>query len=149
MIVIVLSTWIDACLQKCFDLARDVDDHVESMQSSGERVVGGRSSGLLELGDKMTLEARHFGIRFRMTAKITEFDASSRFVDEMVEGPFKSLWHEHLFEERNGGTQITDTMRIEAPFGVIGRIAEKLFLKRKMQGIIAVRQAHIKRTLEE
>ncbi len=148
MIVIERSTLVHAPAQVCFDLARDVDDHVECMKGTGERVVGGRMSGLLELGDTMTLEARHFGIRFRMTAKITEMDEPCRFVDEMESGPFKSIWHVHLFAEKDGSTRMSDRMKVEAPFGPLGLLAERLIIKRKLASLIKTRHTHIKKRAE-
>ena len=148
MIVIEHSTLVDAPAQVCFDLARDVGDHVECMKATGERVVGGRMSGLLELGDTMMLEARHFGIRFRMTAKITEMDEPCRFVDEMESGPFKRLWHVHLFESEGGGTRMSDRMEVTAPFGPLGWIAERLFVGRELKSVLETRHAHIKERVE-
>ena len=149
MIVIEHSTFVRAPAEVCFDLARDVDDHVECMKATGERVVGGKMTGLLELGDTMTLEARHFGIRFRMTAKITEMEAPSRFVDEMAAGPFKRLWHVHLFESEGGGTRMSDRMEVTAPFGPLGRVAERVFVGRRLTSVLETRHAHIKETAEE
>lgn len=56
---------------------------------SGERIVGGVASGAMKLGDSVTRQARHFGIPFTMTSRITELTAPTRFVDEQVSGPFR------------------------------------------------------------
>ena len=71
MPLIVLETVIRAAPERCFDLARSVDAHVASTHQSGERVVAGRTQGLLELGEEVTWEAVHLGLRQRLTAKIT------------------------------------------------------------------------------
>lgn len=144
MIVIEQTSLIEAPPQVCFDLARDVDFHVESMKATGEKVVAGKMSGLLELRDTMTLEAKQFGIKFRMTAKITEMDPPHRFVDEMVSGPFKSLWHSHVFEESDGLTRMTDVMKVVPPFGVIGG----LVVRRQLSAVLARRHEHIKQRAE-
>ena len=149
MITIEKTTLINAPAQVCFDLARDVDDHVESMKSTGERVVAGKMSGLLELGDTMTLEARQFGIRFRLTAKITSMDAPSEFVDEMVSGPFKRLWHVHRFDEVDGVTTMYDRMEVTAPFGPLGWVAERLVIRRQLTAVLEKRHVHIKKRAEE
>lgn len=65
MTSIVVETRIAAPIELCFDLARDVDAHVSTSASTGERAVGGKTSGLLDLGDVVTFEAVHFGIRQR------------------------------------------------------------------------------------
>ena len=74
MAVIRVVTPIAAPVERCFDLARDIDFHVRSMAHTGERAVLGRTTGLIGLGESVTLEARHLGVRQRITAKVTEFD---------------------------------------------------------------------------
>lgn len=125
---IVLATSLPATAQQCFDLSLSVDAHTASMSRSGERIVGGVSTGRMRLGDVVTWRARHFGIPFTMTSRITELSAPSRFVDEQVSGPFASWWHEHVFEERAGSTLMTDTVRFESPAGPLGRLVDRLVL---------------------
>ncbi len=67
-----------------FDLSRSIDLHLESMVASGERAIAGVTSGLICGGEEVTWEARHFGVTWRMTSRIVEFDPPRRFIDEMV-----------------------------------------------------------------
>jgi ligand-binding SRPBCC domain-containing protein len=114
------------------------------MASSGERVVGGVTSGILTLGETVTFEARHFGLKFRLTSKITELERPHRFVDEMVKGPFKSIRHEHAFVQVDGGTLMKDTFQFSAPFGLLGVAVEKVFLAKYMARALEGRNAFIK-----
>ena len=66
-----VETRIEAPVERCFDLARDVDLHRRSLARTGERAVGGVTTGLLGPGDTVTWEGRHFGVRQRLTARIT------------------------------------------------------------------------------
>jgi hypothetical protein len=66
-----VTTWIAAPPATCFDLARSIEAHLESAAGTGERVVGGRTSGLLGLGDEVTWKGRHFGINQRLSSRIT------------------------------------------------------------------------------
>jgi hypothetical protein len=87
MATIVVETRIRAPIELCFDLARDVGAHAESAAFSSERVVEpGRTLGLLEFGDLVAFEGRHFGITQRFVARITALDRPAHFVDEMVQG---------------------------------------------------------------
>jgi len=99
---IIIETRIRAPVELCFDLARDVSVHAKSAAFSSERVVGpGRTQGLLELGDIISFEGRHFGFTQRFVARITALDRPDRFVDEMVtEGQGLSL------PRRGHGTQL-------------------------------------------
>jgi hypothetical protein len=54
MSIIQIQIDIDAPLAVCFDVARSVDAHIESARTTGERAVGGVTSGLLNLGDEVT-----------------------------------------------------------------------------------------------
>jgi hypothetical protein len=74
MPVIVLTISIDAPIDVVFDLARSIDLHLESTAQTNERAVAGRTTGLIGLGEEVTWEATHFGIRQRLTSKITQFD---------------------------------------------------------------------------
>jgi ligand-binding SRPBCC domain-containing protein len=149
MTSIVIETRIRAPIELCFDLARDVNAHSESAAFSSERVVPpGRTEGLLELGDLVAFEGRHFGIRQRFVARITALDRPRRFVDEMVQGSFKWLRHYHEFEFNDGITTMRDTLEWEPPLGIVGRIADRLFLRRHMHWFVSTKQNGLKRMAE-
>ncbi len=148
MITIQLETHIGAPQELVFDLARSLDLHTASTSQTKERIVGGRSSGLVELGDEVTFEAVHFGVRQRLTSKVIEMQAPHRFVDQMAKGAFKSLWHLHEFESVGDSTLMRDTLRIEAPFGPLGWIAERLFLRAYMTRFLKERNAFLKAKAE-
>lgn len=124
-----VTTNIAASAARCFDLARSVDAHLQSAGGSGERVVAGRTSGLLEQGEEITWEARHLGITQRLTSRITAFQPPDFFQDRMIRGAFKSFEHDHRFEaDKAGGTVMVDVVRFEAPLGPLGWVAERLIL---------------------
>ena len=79
-------TEISAAAEVVFDLALDIDAHEASMAKSGERAIGGVTSGLIGLDQDVTWRARHFGIPFTMTSRVTEWSRPKRFVDEQVRG---------------------------------------------------------------
>ena len=143
-----LLTNINAPIQKVFDLSRSIDLHIESTKQTGERAIAGRTSGLIELGETVTWQAKHFGIWQNLTSKITEFNSPSFFVDEMVNGAFKSFRHEHHFSQVDGYTVMKDVFVFESPFGVLGRLVNSLILKRYMTNLLAKRNAVIKAAAE-
>lgn len=146
---IVIETRIYAPIELCFDLARDVNAHRESAAFSSERVVPpGRTEGLLELGDLVGFEGRHFGVKQRFVARITALDRPRRFDDQMVQGSFKWLRHFHEFESANGITTMRDTLEWEPPLGLVGRLADRLFLRRHMHWFVSTKQNGLKRMAE-
>lgn len=97
----------------------------------------------------MTWEAKHFGITQQLTSKITEFDSPNYFVDEMVSGAFKSFKHEHRFQQENKTTLMIDKFYFQSPFGLLGKLANILFLKRYMINLLVTRNAFLKQKAEE
>lgn len=145
MTTIVLSTEIPAGPEEAFDLSIDVDVHTGSMAGSGERTIGGTRSGRLQLGDTVTFTARHFGLPWRMTSKITAYERPTRFVDEQVRGPFRTWRHEHTFawDAERGVTVAEDRIDFTAPFGIVGRVVDRLVLGRYMRRLIATRNEYL------
>jgi ligand-binding SRPBCC domain-containing protein len=149
MPVIRLETFIRAPLEVCFDLARDVEVHMASTAETAERAVAGVTSGMMELNDEVTWEARHLYIRQRLTSKITALERPRMFVDEMQKGAFKSLRHQHLFLPEKNGTRMIDELAFTSPCGILGRIADALFLESYMRRFLIKHNEHIKRVAEE
>jgi len=139
-----LSFEIAAPPERCFDLARSVDAHVHSTASTGERAIGGRTSGLLELGDQVTWRARHLGVQQDLTSRITVFERPRHFRDSMVRGAFARFDHDHFFEPVAGGTLVREVFDYQAPFGLLGRIAERLFLTAYMRRFLLARGRALK-----
>jgi ligand-binding SRPBCC domain-containing protein len=98
-----METRIEAPPERCFDLALSVSLHLESTRATGERLVEGPERDVLELGDVVTWEARHFGKRRRLTVRIAERDRPRHFRDDQLRGPFRRFRHDHMFEGLDGG----------------------------------------------
>ena len=143
-----LATSIDAPPERCFDLARDVAAHVRSTAGTDERAVGGVTVGLLGLGDEVTWEARHLGIRQRLTVRISRFERPRMFEDVMVRGAFASLRHVHEFVPRDGGTTMIDRFTFASPFGPIGAMVDRVYLAGYMRRFLISRANELKRMAE-
>lgn len=150
MPTIELETIIHAPTEIVFDLARDVEAHTASTSQTGERAIAGRTSGLLELGESVTWEARHLGIRQRLTVQITAMSRPHFFEDRMLQGIFSSMSHRHDFIRSQDGasTLMEDSFTFLAPLGVIGRLADKLFLTAYMTRFLIQRNTHLKQMAE-
>jgi ligand-binding SRPBCC domain-containing protein len=145
----VLETEIAAPPADVCAASLSIDAHLASMSASGERAIGGVTSGQIGLGETVTWRARHLGVTWTMTSKITALNAPESFVDEQVRGPFRSFRHEHRFEATEAGTTMVDHIRFTAPLGLLGRIAEAAVLGRYLPKLIADRNRHLKQTLED
>jgi ligand-binding SRPBCC domain-containing protein len=148
MPVIEHQQFIKAPVEVCFDLARNVDIHTQTTSKTKERAVRGVTEGLLEQGDTVTWEAIHFGIKQRLTAKVTLMEKPHKFVDIMVKGAFQSFVHTHQFIEEADGTIMIDKFQFKSPFGLIGVVADKLFLEKYMRAFIVSRAKALKKIAE-
>ncbi|HEV2239326.1 MAG TPA: SRPBCC family protein [Ktedonobacterales bacterium] len=148
MPIIRLETYINAPIERCFDLALDVDLHRHSVAHTHERPIAGVLSGAMRLGDTVTWEAVHFGIRQRLTSRITAYARPFQFTDEMVRGAFRELRHVHEFAPRPPGTLMTDLFAFRAPLGVLGRVIERVVLTRYMEGLLLTRNRYLKQVAE-
>jgi len=95
-------------------------------------------------GAQFEYRLRVRGLPLRWRTLIEAWQENERFVDRQVLGPY-ALWHHtHLFEDLpDGGTRITDRVRYRAPFGLLGRLATALYLRRDIARIFAFRRAEI------
>ena len=146
--IVRVVTEIDAAVESVFDLARDVDLHTASMREYGEIVVAGRTSGLLEPGEEVTWQAKHFGLHLRLTSRITEFNRPTGFRDSMVRGPFARLDHDHRFLVSGGKTVMEDVFNFASPLGPIGWLVDRLVLGRYMQRLLRERARAVKEAAE-
>lgn len=148
MPTICLETSIAAPPERCFDLSLSIDAHGQSVAHTHERPVAGVTSGMMKLGDTVTWEAVHFGIKQHLTSKITAYERPTRFTDEMIKGVFKEITHIHEFIPQAGGTLMIDLFTFRAPLGILGNIAESLFLTGYMKNLLLMRNAYLKQAAE-
>lgn len=145
---IVLETQINAPAETCFDLMRDIRIHTETTAQTDERAVAGVTDGMIGLGQTVTFEGTHFGMRQRLTVKVVEFDRPRLFVDEMIEGRFKVFKHIHEFLPTETGTLMKDTLIWTSPFGILGKMVDKLLLERHLLKLVTTRNAKLKEIAE-
>ena len=143
-----LETEIKAHKEVIFDLSRSIDLHIISTYQTNERAIGGKTTGLIGLNESVTWRAKHFGFYQELTSKITEYDRPNYFVDEMQKGAFKSFRHEHHFIEKSDHTLMIDIFEYTSPFGVLGRLADNLFLQKYMTKLLKERNQIIKKFAE-
>jgi ligand-binding SRPBCC domain-containing protein len=141
-----LTLDIQAPIDRCFDLARSVDVHVQSTASTKERAVAGVTSGLMHLGDEVTWEARHLGVRQRLTTRITAYERPYYFRDSQVRGAFARFDHDHYFEALpDGRTRMRDVFDFTSPLGLLGAIVDRLLLTSYMRRFLLRRNEAIAR----
>ncbi len=148
MPTIVLETIINAPAEVCFDLMRDIRIHTETTAQTNEKAVGGVTDGMIGIGQTVKFEGTHFGMRQRLTVKVTEFERPRLFVDEMIEGRFRFFKHVHEFESNQDGTLMRDTLIWTSPLGLLGKLVDKILLEGHLRNLVTKRNAKLKEIAE-
>jgi ligand-binding SRPBCC domain-containing protein len=131
-----------------FDLSRSVDLHKHSMNKYAEKIIKGTVSGLMNLNDEVTWQAKHLFKQRVLRIKLTELRRPDYFADEQVEGDFVRLKHEHYFKVAENGTIMIDQFRYEIAYGFVGKLINQLYLEKYMTLLLAERNAVIKKIAE-
>lgn len=118
------------------------------MSHTGEEAVGGTRMGLINLDEFVTWRAKHLGKQRLLKSRITAMKKPESFTDEMIEGDFKSLRHEHHFKPVENGTLMIDYFHYELPYNTIGKLLDKFYLKRYMTKLLEARNEHLKQVAE-
>ena len=79
------------------------------------------------------------GIPLRWVTEITHVEKESYFVDEQRYGPYKLWHHKHFFNKIKDGVEMIDIVDYTLPFGLLGRMAHPLFIKKKLNQIFDYR----------
>lgn len=80
-----------------------------------------------------------FQIRLRWVTEITTVKEKEYFIDEQRIGPYRFWHHEHRFLEIDGGIEIVDCLHYVMPFGILGRLAHRVSVERKIKEVFKYR----------
>jgi ligand-binding SRPBCC domain-containing protein len=143
-----LTTVINAPVDRVFDLCRSISLHKISTSNTNEEAIAGVTTGLINLNETVTWQAKHLFKKRRFTSKITAMEKPLHFTDEMVEGDFKSFKHEHHFKVIDNGILMIDLIEFESPYGALGNFVNKFYLQKYIQKLLETRNAVIKEYAE-
>lgn len=118
------------------------------MEKTQETAIAGTTSGLVQLNDTVTWKAKHLGKQRQLKMKVSSMTKPHSFVDEMQEGDFKGLKHEHHFKQVENGTIMIDLFHFETPYGIIGKVFNSLYLTGYLRRLLEQRNRTIKEYAE-
>ena len=78
-------------------------------------------------------------VRMKWVSEIANVNEPFEFTDIQKSGPFSFWQHRHSFREVENGTEMTDELLYRVPMGVIGRLANSLFVEREVNAIFDYR----------
>jgi ligand-binding SRPBCC domain-containing protein len=82
--------------------------------------------------------------------RIEEYDRPVRLTDMMLSGPMKYFRHSRTLSQPCASlTELKDHLEYEVPFGLIGKLADKVSVKKMMEQMFEYRHKMTKEILEE
>jgi len=84
------------------------------------------------------------GIPLYWMTEITHVVEGKYFIDEQRFGPYTLWHHQHHFRAVDGGVEMTDLIHYKIPLGIIGRVANMLFVRQKLNDIFNYRYEKVK-----
>ncbi len=148
MTTIELDTQIQTSIEKAFNLSLDIDFHKKSASQTHEEAIAGVTSGIIKLNETVTWRGKHFGIFLTHESIISALEHPYYFVDEMIQGRFKSFKHRHYYEEKNGVVHMKDVITYTTPYGILGKLLDVILIKKHMTQFIKNRNQALKNELE-
>lgn len=97
-----------------------------------------------EIYDGMTIDYKVkplMGVPLHWQTKLYNIQQGKRFTDRQTIGPYKVWEHTHTFQGHPSGVLMTDVILYQLPFGILGKIIEKLFVGNKVAAIFAYRKS--------
>jgi ligand-binding SRPBCC domain-containing protein len=80
------------------------------------------------------------GIKMSWLTEITQVHEPRYFVDEQRAGPYALWHHEHSLSPIDQGTLMTDLVTYRPPAGPLGTLAQRLFIRKQLEGIFHYRE---------
>jgi ligand-binding SRPBCC domain-containing protein len=84
------------------------------------------------------------GLPLYWMTEITHVVEGKYFIDEQRFGPYTLWHHQHHFRAVDGGVEMTDLIHYKIPLGIIGRVANMLFVRQKLNDIFNYRYEKVK-----
>jgi uncharacterized protein len=90
-------------------------------------------------GGRIDYRIRVAGVPLAWRTVIERWVPGRCFIDAQTRGPYRSWWHEHHFEARGDGTLMQDRVYYAPPLGLLGRVAQALFVAGQLRGVFGYR----------
>lgn len=150
---LIFETMITAPLEAVWAFHEDVIGSLPALSPPQGAVKIVSADLPVHVGSRIVISAKIlFGIRGKWVAKIVlhepPCEEKAMFADEQESGPFSAWRHEHRFEQVGSQTRLVDVVTYRVPLGPLGWVADKLFVRRKVEDMFAYRHRETRRFLE-
>jgi ligand-binding SRPBCC domain-containing protein len=83
------------------------------------------------------------GIPMTWVTEIKHVERFRQFVDEQRIGPFRFWFHRHGFREVEGGIEMEDVVHYVMPWGWLGSLVHRVFIRRRLEAIFDFRRTYL------
>jgi ligand-binding SRPBCC domain-containing protein len=94
----------------------------------------------MRAGTRIDYALSLYRVPIRWRTRVTRWEPGVCFIDEQESGAYAYWRHTHWFEARGSGTLMRDTVDFLEPFGPLGRVAHRLFVRRTLDRIFDFRR---------
>jgi len=109
--------------------------------SAGLELVAGPPSGVLVVGETVTLRTRRYGLSQQVVHRVEAIDEPRCLVVVQTRGPLKAYRLEQVFEPTDAGTRLVEEVTFDPPGGVLGQLLTEGRLRREFAEVYALRRA--------
>lgn len=90
-----------------------------------------------------------FGIPLHWQTEIWKIKKPEMFTDKQLKGPYKIWEHTHRFVQKGTGVLMQDEVKYQLPFGIIGKMAHSLIVRKKIERIFNYRKEVLNKIFNE
>jgi len=127
------SIVIEAPVEKVFDFATDVDNFIKTQPPEMEMTVLSRDKGPDRVGSKAKVRGKFGGQVLEVEVEVTELVKNKRRVMRQKGGALKKYEGTDLFEPTEKGTKWTTILEYELPYSLLGKIVDKLKVRKDIE----------------
>lgn len=146
MPIIETKTYMDAPLERCFNMARNPLDITNSVPRIKNTEIDSNLTKNIGLGDKFYLVHSYLGgkVKFDTKYNMIEFVPPFKFSEQISSPFFKEFKHTHEFLVKKEGTMVIDTIEYEMAFGFIGNKMDRKYIDGLLRDYIYNRLRYLK-----
>ncbi len=134
------NTHIKAPIERCFDLSRSIDFHKISLSPVvKEESVAGCTTGLIGQNQHALMQSNCWGYHFSTELKIVKFNPPYFLSYEITDSNFESAIHDYYFYDIGDETVMVNHFYYKLKLGLMGEIANLLFLEKYLNKTISKR----------
>ena len=136
------SSVISAARNQVFDYVSNINSLPEIM-SVDYKIESTAPVGKLKVGSEYEIKITRMGISVAWSIVIEDVVPNVFVRDRQSRGPF-ALWiHTQKFEDHGESTLLTDLIEYDVPFGLLGKLADDIFIRRDLENIFRHRHQKI------